>query len=192
MTTESPKQSDRLRLISVGAAALIVAVIAFLLLTGGEDDSDGEAPLPPVATKQVPAEIVTAADLRALSAEVGHPVYWVGERPGADLELTREANGDVYIRYLTGGAEAGDPRPRFVTVGTYPVADAVAATTSAATAAGSEPLDVPHGGIAFVNPESPGSVYVAYPDSNYQIEVFTPAADEALRLVTDGDVVPVG
>lgn len=191
MTGTPGERIDRLRLVSVGVAALIVAVIAFLLIGGGDDDSDGEEP-PAAAAKQVPAEIVSVADLRALSAELGHPVYWVGERPGTELELTREANGDVYVRYLTGGAEAGDPRARFVTVGTYPVADATAATRSAADAAGTEPREVPYGGIAFVGPDGAGSVYVAYSGSTHQIEVFAPAAGEALELVADGDVVPVG
>lgn len=182
--------SGTLRIVAVAAAALIVAVVAFLLLSGGDDEDSGTAP--PVASAAVPAAIVPADDLRDLSTELGHPVYWLGQRPGAEFELTREGNGDVYIRYLSGGAEAGDPRPRFVTVGTYPLEDAVAAVKRAAAGAETKPLPIAHGGYAFVNPDSPDSVYFAYPGADFQVEVFSPKPGEALELVTSGRVLPVG
>jgi hypothetical protein len=183
--------SGNARIVAVVAAALIVAVIAFLLLSGGDDEDPGTAAPPPTTVVEVPPAIVSAADLRDVSAELGHPIYWLGPRPGASFELTREGNGDVYVRYLTGGAEAGDPRPRFVTVGTYPVQDAVAAVKRAAAAAGAKPLPIAHGGYAFVNPDNPTSVYFAYPGADYQVEVFAPKAAEALELVTSGKVLAV-
>jgi hypothetical protein len=189
--SDSPLSGNS-RIVAVVVAALIVAVIAFLLLSGGDDEDSGSttAPAPPAVA--VPATVVAADDLRDLSTELGHPVYWLGERPGTEFELTREANGDVYIRYLNGDAEAGDPRPRFVTVGTYPLEDAVAAVKRAAAGAETKPLPIAHGGYAFVNPDSPDSVYFAYPGANYQVEVFSPKPGEALRLVTSGKLLPVG
>ena len=185
--------SGNLRLISVGAAALIVAVAAYLLIDGGSgSDDSGSGPPPAAASVKTAPAVVDSGDLRALSAELGHPLYWAGPRPGTELELSREGNGDIYVRYLTGGAQAGDPRPNFLTVGTYPVPDAAGAVRRAASQAGSEPLDVAHGGTGFVDPDSPGSVYMAYPGADYQIEVFTPASGEALRLVEAGKIVPVG
>jgi hypothetical protein len=180
-----------MRIVAVAAAALIVAVVAFLLIGGDDDDSQPEPAPPAVSVKTEPA-IVSAADLSRLSVELGHPLYWLGPRDGADLELTREGNGDVYVRYLTGGAEAGDQRPRFITVGTYPVADAIAAVQSAAEEADTQPLPIDHGGLAFVNPDNPSSVYFAYPGADFQVEVFAPRPGEALELVSGGKVLVVG
>ena len=189
---EDLRLGGRLRLVSIGLAAAVVAIAGLLLLRGGGD----EAPVTPASSAPVavstPAAIVDADALRSLSAQLGHPLYWVGERPGARLELTREGNGDVYVRYLTGGAKAGDPRAEFVTVGTYPVPDAVAAVRRAAAEAGAQVAPIAHGGVAFSNPTNPGNVYLAYPGADYQIEVFTPSGDEALRLVSSGRVAPVG
>jgi hypothetical protein len=181
-----------LRIVAVVAAALIVAVVAFLLLSGGDDDEPQPEAAPPAAAVETEPEIVTAADLRRLSVELGHPLYWLGPRPGAELELTREGNGDVYVRYLTGSAKAGDQRPRFVTVGTYPVADALAAVKTATANAGAEPLPLSHGGVAFVNPDNPSSAYFAYPGADFQIEVFAPKVGEALELITGNKVIAVG
>jgi hypothetical protein len=186
-----PALSGNLRIVAVVAAALIVAAIAFLLLSGGDDEDSGTAAAPPVTAAEVPPAIVAATDLRDASVELGHQIYWLGERPGTELELTRKGNGEVYVRYLTGGAEPGDTRPLFVTVGTYPVQDAVAAVKRAAKAAGTKPLPIAHGGYAFVNPGNPSSVYFAYPGSDYQVEVFAPKAAEALELVTSGKVLAV-
>ena len=35
------------------------------------------------------------------------------------MELSETGKARVYLRYLTEGAEAGDPRPAFLTAGTY-------------------------------------------------------------------------
>jgi hypothetical protein len=188
---EKPLQGN-LRIVAVLAAALIVGVVAFLLLSGGDDEEPEPAPAPPAASVKTEPEIVGAAELRRLSVELGHPLYWLGSRPGAELELTREGNGDVYVRYLTGGAGAGDRRPNFVTVGTYPVPDALAAVKSAAANAGVKPLPLDHGGFAFVNPDNPSSVYFAHPGADFQVEVFAPEPGEALELITGGKVVVVG
>jgi hypothetical protein len=188
---EKPLQGN-LRIAAVAAAALIVAVVALLLLSGGDDDEPEPEPAPPAASVATEPEIVTAADLSRLSAELGHPLYWLGQRPGAALELSRKGNGDVYVRYLTGGAKAGDPHPRFVTVGTYPIPDALAAVKNAAANADTKPLPLDHGGLAFVNPDSPSSVYFAYPGAHFQVEVFAPKPGEGLELITGGKVVPAG
>jgi hypothetical protein len=180
------------RLASVGLAAVIVAVACWLLLRGGEDEGEGTASTAPPVSVSTPPAVVDSTALRSLSAQLGHPLYWAGKRPGTSLELTREGNGDVYVRYLTGGAKAGDPQARFVTVGTYPVPDAVAAVRRAAAEAKVEVAPVAHGGVAFTSPGRPGSVYLAYPGADYQIEVFTPKDGEALRLVKADRIVPVG
>jgi hypothetical protein len=108
------------------------------------------------------------------------------------MELTDEADGRVYIRYLGPGVQAGDPRPLFLTVGTYPVPDARAAIERTARQPGASLRHIAAGGIALVNARKPTSVYIAYPRSDTQIEVFDSTPGNALRLVLSGQVTPVG
>jgi hypothetical protein len=44
------------------------------------------------------------------------------------------------------------------------------------------------GGVAFYSPSAPTSVYLAYPGTDVQIEVFDPSADQARVLVESGAV----
>ena len=50
----------------------------------------------------------------------------------------------------------------------------------------------PGGGLAVYSVEAPNNVYVAFPGSDVQVEVFDPRPKRALRLVTSGRVAPVG
>lgn len=181
-------RGDRLRRVSVVVAALVVALIAWLLLGGGDSGggNGGE-----VAANGKP-QLASAAELRSLEGAVGHPVYWAGEQAGARIELTRTSDGRIYVRYLTANAPLGDPQPRFLTVGTYPISDAAAAVTSAAGRSGAKLRHVGGGGVAFIDPAHPSSVYLAYPGSNSEIEVFDPSPQRALGLVLAGSIVPVG
>jgi hypothetical protein len=76
-------------------------------------------------------------------------------------------------------------------VGTYPVAEPVAALRRLAAEAGSRPSRLAGEGLVVVNPDEPHSVYLAYPDSELQIEVYDPEPGRALRLLRSGAVEPV-
>ena len=73
------------------------------------------------------------------------------------------------------------------TVGTYPVANAHAATQAAATKPGSVTIDIP-GGVAFYSKRLPTSVYVAYPGVNERIEVYDPSATRAHEVVAQHQI----
>jgi hypothetical protein len=135
-------------------------------------------------------QAATIGQLRALASAVDHPVYWVGPRPGMTYELSQTGDGRIYVRYLPGGANVGDPKPR-TTVGTYPLRNPVAAVEAIAKDTNQRTFRVPAGGLAVVDGNHPTSVYVAYPRSDYQIEVFDPSAARARRLVSSGSVAPV-
>lgn len=130
---------------------------------------------------------LSESGLTSLASALGAPVYWVGPAANTSYELTRPA-GRVYVRYLTGGAEAGDPRT-FLTIGTYPVRNAYEAMKRTASAGSLR--TVPGGGVATIDSRKPTSVYVAYPRSNYQVEVYSPNAATARRLALAGAVRPV-
>jgi hypothetical protein len=134
----------------------------------------------------------TPAALRNLSAKSEQPIYWVGPRPGHTYELTRTASGRTYIRYLPAGVRVGNKRADYTIVGTYPTQDALKVMKDLAKKPDAKSVDAPGGGIAVYSANVPTNVYVAFPGSDVQIEVFDPSAAKALRLVTTGRVAPVG
>jgi hypothetical protein len=148
-----------------------------------------------VSTASGSSGIATSAtsveQLTALSATLGHPIYWVGRRSAVTYELTRAPGGHVFVRYLPPGAAIGTDRP-YLTVGTYPVKGAFALTEELSKASTSVPVEPGSGGIAFYSKARPTNVYVAYPGTDLQIEVYDPAPGAARGLVTAGRVVPVG
>jgi hypothetical protein len=170
----SLRDVKRVRLGAVVAVAVAVGLGAWLLVRDGDDSSTERAQ--PVAT--------TVADLRALDEQSGHPVYWVGTRPGTKYEVTRTSNGNVYIRYLTAAAPIGDERPNYLTVGSYPFKGAYATLRRSARQEGTKSGTLPNGGIYIVSRERPNSVYAAYRGTDLQIEVFSPSASQARQLVT--------
>src|SRR5262249_39639864 len=138
-----------------------------------------------------PATGMTAAQLAKLPTTLGHVVYWAGVQSGYTYEVTRTSDGSVYIRYLPSGIEAGDPNPNYLTVGTYPVKDSLATVPALARRAGTTPLKVSGGGIAAEDSAPPDSVYLAFPGSAYEVEVFEPIPGLAKRLVTSGKIGPL-
>jgi hypothetical protein len=171
------------RLVGVVLSVAIV-VVAVILVTKGGGDSKAEG--------DSAASIVDVSEVLPLANTVGHPIYWAGPISGDQLELTQAAGGNVYIRYLPEGVDAGDPHSSFLTVGTYPVPDAQGALARTAAKAGSTLSHVAGGGLVLVNPEESTSVYLAYPESDLQLEVYDPAPGAALGLIRSGKIRPVG
>jgi hypothetical protein len=166
-------------LLAVGLAAFFVG---WLMLGRGDDT-------PPAPGSG--ASATSESELRSFAESAPHPVYWAGGKDGHTYELTRTTDGRVYVRYLPEGTEVGDPRSRFLTVGTYPRAGAFAELQRAAKAKGAVSLKLAKGGLAVFSEAKPTSVYFGYPDARYQVEVYHPSPDEARRLALSGQVVPV-
>lgn len=137
-----------------------------------------------------PAALTSVADLRRLVASVGHAVYWAGRRSGMTYEWTRTRDGRIYIRYLPPGVKAGDPG-RYLTVGTYPLPNAVAAVRAISKRTGEQAFQVAGGGVAVVDSAHPTSVYLAFSGSDYEIEVFDASAARARRIVVSRGIAPV-
>jgi hypothetical protein len=125
------------------------------------------------------------------ATETGKPVYWAGPQPGTELELSRPSKDRTYVRYLTGGAEAGDPQPDFLTVGTYAFPNAVSALRKQSTQPGGVLASAPGGATVYFNRNAGQSVYLAYPGVDVEIEVYDPNPRRALQLVSSGQIVPV-
>ncbi|MBK8294347.1 MAG: hypothetical protein IPK93_06100 [Solirubrobacterales bacterium] len=136
------------------------------------------------------AQIVSADDLEGIPDEVGHSVYWAGEQPNTEIEFSDDESGNVHLRYLTGGAEAGTA-DQFLNVGSYPFEGAFAATKALANQSPRIPVPI-DGGVGFYDPKNPFSIIMAFPDEpNLQIEVYHPEKNAALDVVRSGDIVPL-
>jgi dolichyl-phosphate-mannose-protein mannosyltransferase len=135
--------------------------------------------------------LASLADLRRLSDELGHPVYWAGPMPGFRYEVRRTSDGKVYIRYLPSGVAVGEPRSSFLTVATYPFPGAYSAVRAIAQRDRSQRLHPPGRVVAVVNASYPNSVHVAFPDVEYQVEVYDPSPARARQVVARGQVAAI-
>ena len=182
-----PRKRRRPRRGMVAALALAVLLAAggtFAAVTLTRED----APALPAAGK--PA-LLTAAVLTGVTGAVGHDVFGVAAPPGTRPEVTRSSTGDVWVRYLSGDAKVGDPRAEYLTIGTYPRADALAAAKAAADGEQQRSAELPDGGVMLWSLERPESVYAASPGSDLLVEVYSPDAARARALVAGGAVAPL-
>ncbi len=182
---ESPRdpQRRRSRLVAglAAAAAVVVVILVVVLVTGGDDDSEPET--------GTPTE-VSAQELREFAKERGNPVFWAGEIEGTKLEFTETSRGHVFVRYLPDLAPIGDDKPLYTTVATYPQPDALGTVRRSARRRGSVRRAVPGRGLATWRRSRPNSVYMALPDVDFLVEVFSPQAKTAQSLATSGRVKP--
>lgn len=181
--------------VAVGAVIVIAVVALFALLRGGDEEpkksgSGASGALGATATRPQPVA-VTPERLAELSKKRGRPIYWVGLSEGRTYELTRTPDGSVYMRYLERGVKVGDRRPNYLTVGTYPQSDPFKTVTRASKRDGAQVEKLKNDGLAVANRSRPTSWYVAFPDSEELIEVFSPKAGRARQLVRTERVVPV-
>jgi len=171
---------------------VVALLLAAVLAAGGAFAAaaltrDAAPVLPAAGT---PA-LLSAATLDAVVAETGHDVYGITAPAGTRPEVTRGSNGEVWIRYLDSGAKLGDRRPDYLTVGTYPRSDALAAAKAAAEGDRSRSAELSDGGLMLWNLDRPESVYAAGPGSDLLVEVYSPDPAQARELVSGGAVAPL-
>ena len=187
-----------IRIGAVAALALAVAFVVWLVVRGNDSTSPARttAAAPATAPKTKPTRVrtlVTAATptkLRALSSRTGHPIYWAGPQPNVKYELTQVSDGRIFIRYLPKSARVGTKHP-YPIVATYPVPNAYKAVRTAAKESGAVTFHTKRGGLAVYNQSAATNVYLAFPGSKYQIEVFDPNPSRARQLVRSGTIRPI-
>jgi hypothetical protein len=140
------------------------------------------------ATKPTAASV---ADLKAVSKSLGHPLYWIGPQKGVTYELNQSASGKVIIRYLPTGVKVG-AKQAYPAVATYPFPGAFDATKALKRDPNIQTIKIPGGGIAAINSTYPKSIHLAYPGSDYQVELFDPSAAKARQIVSSGRVSSIG
>jgi hypothetical protein len=188
---DASPQDRSLRILRTAVLVLAIFLIAAVVVWVVGEDEDGEGgggqPAEPGA-----ARILDVGELSDAAAAVETPIYWAGERAGAELELSEPGSGRAYVRYLTDGAEAGDPRPAFLAIGTYRLPGAFAALRANARRTGVELRRAARGFRVWVDPRSPTSVYLARPGEDFQVEVYDPDPETALDVALSPDLRPAG
>jgi hypothetical protein len=179
---DTSKKKDGSPALRLGVAAVLaIALFLWLVLRDDGDDSANSS--------SAAAEVVSVDSLRDTAEESATPIYWAGERVGAELELSQPDEERVYVRYLTDGAEAGDPQPDFLTIGTYENPEAVAELRRQGKEPGGVLAEAPGGAIVYFSRTQPESVYLSYPGDDVEIEVYDPDFKQALQLVNSGQIV---
>lgn len=171
------------------AIAVAVAFVVWLLVRG--NDSNGGSTTQATTVQAIAPVAASPSRLRALSVDIGRPIYWVGPAANTTYELTRTAQDRIYVRYLPQGVPVGTRKASYTIVGTYPVQDAHGVLGQLAKKTGERSFAAPNNGLAVYSVGSPTNVYLAFPGSDEQIEVFDPSPAAARALVSSGRVTPV-
>ena len=182
--TTTRAHTDRAVLLPLAAAVVVAAAIVGWLVL----DSRGPAKPTNVAVGPV---LVSAGQLTSASHSLGRPIYWAGPRDDSSYELTVTAGGRAYVRYLPRGAAAGDSRADFLTVGTYPGTHAFENLKKVSTGPAVHSNLLDDHGLLVAPKRLPKSVYVAYPNADYQVEVYDSVSGAARRLALNGLIVQI-
>jgi hypothetical protein len=129
------------------------------------------------------------AALKSLAGSLGHPIYWAGPKKGYTYELNRNPNGSLYIRYLPPGVRVGSKKT-YLSVATYPFVGALAGIQRVAKQKGQRTIKLVGGGLAVYNPKIPNDLHLAFPGSNYQVEVYDPTG-KTRQLVASGRITVI-
>jgi hypothetical protein len=136
--------------------------------------------------------VLTETELRALVVKLGRPVFWAGPLVGAKYTLNVSAKGEAFVRYLPDGRGVSDTQPKYRVIGTYDVSNAYAETVGAGNESNGVTFTNNDGAIVYYNKLSPNNVYLAFKDSDFQIEVFDPGTNASIKLVsTNKTIVPI-
>jgi hypothetical protein len=144
----------------------------------------------PTAAAIVGPTDVSEQALHGLARTLAMPLYWAGPAADTTYEVTESPDGRASVSYLRKSDPAG-PSASDLAVGTYALANALSVTRRAAHQPGSIRLPAGHGGVAFYAASRPTNVYLAFPGSAYQIEVYDPAVASLRRLVRAGRIKSV-
>jgi hypothetical protein len=170
---------------------LAVAAVLFASLVAGCGKKHATTTVTAIGQQKPTAEETSPGALKSLSDRLGHAIYWIGEESGKKYELTRTNDGRIFLRYLPKDVEIGSKEARFTIVGTYPVKDAYGVLKKLGKRSGELSFVAPHHGVAVFDTARPTNVYLAYPGSSLQIEIYDPSPDRARQLIMTGKVEPV-
>jgi hypothetical protein len=176
--------------LALAALGVAVAVVHYRGDNKGHHAAATTTTTTSTTTKSPTTVTLTADGLGAFAKTRGRPVYWLGPKLGADYQVTTTSDGRVYVLYLPASSQPSK-KTQYLSVGTYPLKNAYAATVKAASTKGLVALKAGAGVAAVYATRRPTNVFVAFPGIAYQIEVFDPNAAQAHKFVVAHNVVPV-
>lgn len=175
------KQSTKTAALMV-AAFLAGSVLTYTFTANSEPTVEvSTSTFAEVSTGKVP---LTEKELISAVQQLGVDVYWAGPVEGAKYTLSAPAEGQVYVRYLPKGEGLTDTKPNYVVIATYATPDAFTSTQAAGNQTNGVTFINTQGAAVFYSKDAPTNVYVAYPDIDFQVEVFSPIAQTALDIAS--------
>ena len=180
---EKAKMSQNSKTILLMIASFLVGSVLTYSATSSPDNA-------PKASSSTFTEVIagkvalTESELIDAVKKLGVDVYWAGPVSGAKYTLAVPAEGQAYVRYLPNGDGLTDTQPNYVVIATYTTTDAFRATQAAGNQSNGVTFINAEGAAVYYNKDTPTNVYVAYPNLNYQIEVFNPIAKTALDIAS--------
>ena len=174
-----PSKTALLMIVSALVSSLLTFVVTSNSSTGSTSTSTG------TFTEVIAGKVaLTEPELIAAVKKLAIDVYWAGPVSGAKYTLAVPTDGQAYVRYLPNGQGIDDTKPNYVVIATYTTTDAFTATQAAGNTSNGVTFINPEGAAVYYNKDTPTNVYVAYPNKNYQIEVFDPIAATALEIAS--------
>ena|GEM_PF-999665 len=188
LSPSDPTSGPGPRVAIVLGIALLVGISVWLATGCNRDDTSSVA-MPGASAEN--ARLVAVSDVDSIPGEIGHEVFWAGERPDSEVEVSDDPSGNVHLRYLDSSDQVGTLDQTFLNIGTYPFSGAFDITRDLTNRAGVVKVPV-EGGVGFYDKKSPFSVIMAFANEpDLQIEVYHPEKNAALDVVRSGDIVPV-
>ena len=183
---------------SNGSPKIVLLMVLSALISSGVTYfvTNNSTPTPAVTTSTFTEVIagkvaLTEPELIAAVKQLGVDVYWAGPVKDAKYTLAVPADGQAYVRYLPNGQGIDDTKPNYVVIATYTTTDAFTATQAAGNTSNGVTFVNTEGAAVYYNKDTPTNVYVAYPNLNYQIEVFDPIAATALEIASKAGALRV-
>ena len=189
---EHPRRPTSWRLVGIALLVGVLVAVAVVLIvrgTGGKSSPSATTSTTAATVTRIGPVAMSSAALLAFAQGLDGPIYWIGPFPGFTYELTRTSAGNVFVRYLPKGVQAGDKRAAFTVVGTYPYPGALAALKAVPKA---KTVNLAGGGVLVSTASDPRSVHLAYPGVDYQVEVYDPVTGRARVIALSGRVRPIG
>ena len=183
--TPSWAQRQEVRVGAVIAVAVAIGLVVWLVAIRGGNGSKGNNAATIAPTAASPDR------LRQLAKDVGHPIYWIGPAANTTYELTKTSSGRIFVRYLTNGVSVGTQSASYTLIGTYPFTKPYKTLQELSAKSGEESFSAPASGLAVYSKDHPTNIYLAYPGSNVEIEVYDPSPSRARSLIREGRVAPV-
>ena len=186
LTTEPEKHNKQFFLILIVATALISSLFTFGL---ANQLSPGLAERTTLAVQTSDGVCLSEKELRTLITENKIIAYWTGPMKDATYSINATTPGQVFIRYIPKGMDCGSTEAKFRVIATYAETDAYNSTLQAGNQAEGVSLSNPDGSVVYFSKNAPNNVYVAYPNLDYQIEIYDPDAKTAVTLATTSNQV---